>query len=837
MLGAFNMFNSILAITLTFFCLHAFAKDRKTLTSDNPKYSVSQSEASQILATLKKETQGHTYKRPSANAPTEKASDETSFVSRSCWADEDQFQQIQQSVLNPWMRAWQNQDVRGFNALLAKKNSVDKFAVSFEVTPETMGNINVFPNWNSLKGNTDVQSYLTQFKKIDDLNLVTFKYVSPSTQRDKSLNMEKVELQIQYDLRAIANDGARRNDRGPMKVVVVKQNGTWKIEEIKNWGLETLTTTKPSFEDYTQASGVQAVPEYQRLEAIRRGGYALALGDINNDGFQDMYLGAFGPGTLLLGNSKGQFETAKSTGLGQDTLVKSAVMADFNNDGLVDLLLTRFVPTLETKPSASHHTDILVYQNLGKGKFKKAESIFSSRTPADTAMPAAVGDFNNDGKLDFYVGFPGSRDFTVFGQIPERENVRAQGVYMNLGNFKFSENNLEDINTLIANKTEYSRIFPHSSVALDFDQDGDTDIMVIDDRGHLSPAYQNMGDGKFAQAQEKMGLMNAGFGMGMSAADIDNNGILDIALTNVNFTIKHRIDASCQANWKQQIFNEQDHGLKFFYGMKKGQFADATMKNGLFYAGEGLAGLEFIDYNNDGHQDLYVSNGLWTGTDKEQDLSLLFAKSSFANEKEVILESRTDTQSQLMKVLAGFAGDIFGKKKSKARPQLAGFQRNRLFLNKGDGSFIEVGYLENVDSTADGYVIAKADIDNNGSLDLVLRNGDPGTAAVNFPAVQVFKNNSQGNSVRLKLLGQNTNSDAIGSSVTVQADGVTQYQQLLANNGAAQSEMILHFGIGYNKVADKIVITWPSKKTTTLINVKPGLHVIKENSGALAQAQ
>ena len=49
--------------------------------------------------------------------------------------------------------------------------------------------------------------------------------------------------------------------------------------------------------------------------------------------------------------------------------------------------------------------------------------------------------------------------------------------------------------------------------------------------------------------------------------------------------------------------------------------------------------------------------------------------------------------------------------------------------------------------------------------------------------------------------------------------------------------MILHFGIGSNKVADKIVITWPSKKTTTLINVKPGLHVIKENSGALAQAQ
>lgn len=171
---------------------------------------------------------------------------------------------------------------------------------------------------------------------------------------------------------------------------------------------------------------------------------------------------------------------------------------------------------------------------------------------------------------------------------------------------------------------------------------------------------------------------------------------------------------------------------------------------------------------------------------------------------------------------------------AKSRPHLAGFQRNRLFRNKGDGTFLEVGYLENIDSIADGYIMAKADIDNDGKMDIVLRNGDPGTSEVNFPAVQVFKNESQeGNdSIRLKLLADISESDAVGATVTVTAGNMTQYQQLIANNGAAQSEEILQFGIGHNKVASKVVITWPvSKKVTTLYNVKPGLHVIKEKKG------
>lgn len=845
-------------LALAFFVVTATAQERKTLISDQKRFSVSQEEAATLLAKLKKQGDINPMKKRPAlntianfNGGTAKEEETPDLQARPCWADESQFKDIQQGLIYPVMRAWVDKDVAAFNKHLAKNSKIEKLAVNFKSAPVKLGNIDYFENWNSAEKG-ELGAYLQQFKKIEDFDLVTMKYTSRANYREKNLDMIKADLHVQFDLRGITTKGERRNDRGPLFITVVKVDGVWKIEEIKNWGIETLVSTKPSFSDYTKASGVEAIPEYQRLEAIRRGGYAMALGDVNNDGFADMYVGAYGPGKLLFGGVGGVFKPATDSGVEDETLVKSAAFADFNNDGNKDLLLTRFVPTSKAFPE-SHSNDILIYKNLGNGKFKKMSSLIADRSPSDQAMPAAVGDFNGDGLLDFYVGFPGAKDFTVFGKLPEREEIRAQGVYMNLGDFRFSENNVGDYNKKkFDTVTEHHRIYPHSAVAFDFDQDGNTDIVVIDDRGNVSPAYRGNGKGGFTQAEQYIGVKTTGFGMGMAAADIDNNGILDLVFTNVNFAGKYRMESSCKSNWDHHVLDERDHGLKFYYGIKKGQYADATMKNGLFFAGEGLAAPEFIDYNNDGFQDLYVANGLWSGTNKEQDLSHVYIRSNYADDERVMMEAKYESQSETMRILAGFVGDIFGTEKkflprmldrltgknkldtANSRPHLAGFQRNRLFRNKGDGTFLEVGYLENIDSIADGYIMAKSDIDNDGKMDIVLRNGDPGTSAVNFPAVQVFKNeSSEGNSsIRLKLLADISDSDAVGATVTVTAGNMTQYQQLIANNGAAQSEEILQFGIGNNKVASKVVITWPvSKKVTTLYNVKPGLHIIKEKKG------
>jgi hypothetical protein len=803
---------------------------KEVINQETDKYFVSHETAKNMLGKLIKQAD---RKRPALSTIAHfnggTADEENPNPHGSCWADEVQFEKIQISMLNKWRSSWQSKDLTDFNKLLTSSSLMVDFPKKLLNSPSR--NVNRTIAQYKWEGTTkgSFQDYLSEFKMIEDFDLVTMKVTSPRSMRDKQLNMEKAQLQVHFDLRGITKDGKRRHDRGPIAVNIEKVNGDWKISKIKDWGMESLVASKSTFSDVTSISKVDSIPQYQRLEAIRRGGYAIAVGDYNNDGINDMFVGAHGPGKLLVGKKDGSYSEAKDSGILDDTLVKTAVFADFDNDKKTDLLLVRFSGYAKEE-NEKLRTDIILYKNLDGNKFKRAGTILGDTVLNETAMPAAVADYNNDGLLDFYVGYPGNKDFTVVGKIVGRENIKEQGVYINQGNFTFlTKEKMVDYNNRKFDKvTRHQQIFPHSSVAFDFDQDGDVDIVVIDDRGNISPAYQNDGKGNFIQASRHIGVMNKGLGMGLATTDLNNDGRIDMVLTNVNFNAKYRFDHSCRANWDDEYFGSFDHGLKLYVGLKKGIFSEATGQLGLSFAGEGLAGVEFVDYDNDGHQDLYVANGLWSGTDKDEDLSNIFIRSYMVNEERVIRSHRgARPQSEVMDVLSGYKGSIVGKDK-KSRLSLAGFQRNRLFRNNGDGTFMEVGYLEGVDSIADGYVIAKSDIDNDGDVDLILRNGDPGTQDIYFKPVQVYKNNNGGNSLRLKLTGKKSNLDAVGAEVVVRTTDTTQTQQLIANNGTAQSESILHFGLGDVKVAQEVKIKWPSGETTILRNVKSGSLSITE---------
>ena len=176
---------------------------------------------------------------------------------------------------------------------------------------------------------------------------------------------------------------------------------------------------------------------------------------------------------------------------------------------------------------------------------------------------------------------------------------------------------------------------------------------------------------------------------------------------------------------------------------------------------------------------------------------------------------------------------------NEEKVSFAGFQRNRLFRNKGDGTFVEVGYLEGVDSITDGYVVATADIDKDGRQDLVLRNGDPGHELKGHPIVQIYRNNFPvKNSLRLDLVGTRANPDAsaVGLTVTVKGQPV-RYRQVITNNGPSQSESTVHVGLGKAKKAEKVVVHWP-QGDQVIRNLKAGTHkIVQPKKKDLAQNQ
>ena len=757
-----------------------------------------------------------------------------------CLQDETQFVEIESNLIDSWRETWLKQNSNAFSQLTTKKFKQSGFAATSTLVDGGARGIRVmkWTDQHGVAGPTDaIKTYLGQWKKVEDVALTTVDYdVASSWRAAKNLDYSKADLKIRFDVRGQSYEGKRQNDRGVLTARVERQDAksAWKISSltVQN-GESAILDREPAFVDRTQDSGLGKVPVEVRKEAIRRGGFAVAVADINGDGRPDLYVGGDSGGSLWYGDHPGHFARQTGHPLEKEAAVKTAIFADFRNSGRNDVFFTRFV-------YGENLTDLSYYKNEKNGEYKKVDSFVKGKYQYRFAMPATTADFDKDGYLDLYVGFPGQRDFTHLDREESDKRKYPQGLFLNSGvasNVPFFldasdswwtgwEHNMD----LIAN------IFPHSALAIDYDRDGNSDLLVVDDRMNISPVYHNVDGKRFEAAQNDLQINNRGFGMGVAAADFDNDGQTDIVITNVNSAAASRIQNSCSKHWHLEHTAGDKDGLRLFKGAKDGKFLDVTRVAGLEWAGEGLAGVEFIDYDNDGLPDIYVANGLWSGSKRKssQNLSSLFSRAILA--RKALPNQIEDTNDYknlaFLNVLRNFVGDLREKGTEHVRPSMAGWQRNRLFHNDGNGHFTEVGYLEGVDSIADGYVIAKGDLNGDGRMDLVLRNGDPGTKEYQFPAIQYFENNFPNkNSLILTLQGTKSNRNGIGALLEVETsgiDGKKQFGQLTANNGSAQSELMVHFGLGEASAADKVTMRWPSGQVQTFKNLKSGRYTIEE---------
>lgn len=753
-----------------------------------------------------------------------KAKDEYYQTIRKAILTEMSFENIQRDLLQPFTANVKSKNAKRIQTHLSKNFKFSAMAV-FEKSSEQYANIKI-TNWKKTSANSgskNLLNYLNSFDQIEDFDIVVNNYED----LNKKTSLNNAILQASLDVRGI-NKNERRNDKADVLIKISKTKNSWKIDHIKLVKGQTLSSNKPSFQKLAE-SNLKNMKPYLRKEAIRRGGYALSTTDVNKDGKTDIYIGAYGDTQLLLNQGNNKFVKSDIPGLKTHTLVKSAAFIDFDNDNDQDLLLVRFNP--------NHHkqNNIIIYRN-NKGKFEEVSN-FPTDYQSFYAMPSTVADFDNDSYLDFYVGFPGAKDFTVI-----KDPLMVQG---NLIEGLFQNTSSKPDQIAFSNAThklpkreisETQTLFPHGTVSSDLDLDGDMDLIVVDDRGNLSPVYLNDGNGKFSLVNQKLNVHTEEYGMTVVLGDINNDGLQDMAFSSVNFHAANRMLSLRKKIDDDREFTRPGTQPLQLYLNKKTHFEEVSQKIGLTDTGEGAAGVEFIDYNNDGHLDIYLANGLWSGSESGQDLSSLFMGSVWTDlahiEHDLIGASGRTIEiahSVFMNILSHVQGSDKKFVKGK-RPRLAGHQRNRLFRNTGNGKFIEVGYLEGVDSIADGYVIAKADMNNDNKMDLVLRNGDPGSLDVKFQPVEVFlNNNDEGNSVKLTFKGKLSNADAVGVTAKAQINGKWIVKHLHGNNGTVQSEKLLHFGLGKHKQIDKLQVFWPSGAKSTLKNLKKGHHHIDES--------
>lgn len=706
----------------------------------------------------------------------------------------------------------------------------------------------------SLKGLEDLQNSEASEDSDEDGGITEFTIVLPDKTKDLTsylggfssseyakLNIHEVTMmrgpvvcKVFFDFRGESNS-LLRQDRGWMTITFEEIDSEWKIVSWDMEAQEILTAKETAFVDVTEQSGLAKVPLFERLEALRRGGYAITVGDIDNDGDADIYIGGWGESHLYGNDGNGNFtDISKEAKIGLVDRVKAAALSDLDNDGDKDLILSRFID--------DKSEDVLIYLNEGEGTFTLKPGAIKKDLNYDRAMPLTVADFNKDSKLDIYVGFPGARDFTYIDNTPHELNTH--GLFMNTEDLQFVDATIASGLDVEPSERVGLAAYPHASVKADFDGDGTVDLMIADDRRGVSQVFKNDGTAKFQEVSAQAGLDNTGWAMGTAVGDFNNDGLPDVYYSNIDFLAAKRISKALADSGETDI--NTFHGNKLYKNLGNGKFEDVTEASGTGWAGEATAGSQWLDYDNDGDLDLIVLNGLWTGPG-DQDVSSLFNQAYAA---ELLIEKHDNARAMapvdsstislrnpgfnnmIIQALMHFTGDLEDVSAATGAdlPSLsfAGNQRHMVFRNNGDETFTEVGYLVGLDSIDDGYMPAIADVDGDGKVDLFVRNCDPGTKHYQYPSLRLFKNQMSdsdiGNGLQISLTGDgvNSNRDAVGAKITVKIGEQIMVREIDTVYGASQSEMKAFFGLGAAKIADSVTINWPSGKVDTYQNVEAG---------------
>ncbi|HSL23740.1 MAG TPA: CRTAC1 family protein [Vicinamibacterales bacterium] len=518
------------------------------------------------------------------------------------------------------------------------------------------------------------------------------------------------------------------------------------------------------FEDVTAKAGVKR-PHHTRtykgkaadvLGMFTSGGASAAAGDFDNDGDDDLFVTDSDEGrTNLLYRNDGNFTftdvTAKAgVGGGNDPLsiVADALWFDYDNDGWRDLLVARFGTPL-------------LYHNEGNGTFRDV-SAASGMNAFGNTIAALAFDFDRDGRLDVLLGNYFKPENLILLKSPnvlpnDLDNaVNGGGVtlWRNLGGGRFEEVTKK---AGLANAMGWTLDVGHG----DFDNDGLPDVYVAGDYG-TDRVYFNNGDGTFADTTEKSIGFDTRKGMNVDVADYDNDGWLDVYVTNIT----DEYMKECNMLWH----NNGDR-----------TFTDLSRETGTCDSLWGWAA-KFADFDNDRLLDVFAVNGLRSAGPE--------------NYIPVLVNMITAPGVDFSNV---HSWPPIGNM------TWSGYQKKKFFRNLDGHSFKEIGAAAGVDNDRDGRGLAVADFDRDGRLDFFQANANQ------EPILYRNVTEAPGNWIQLDLAGTTSNRDAIGARVTLKTgSGKTLVREVDGGNGyAGQSARRVHFGLGRDTVAS-IEIRWPS---------------------------
>ena len=506
-------------------------------------------------------------------------------------------------------------------------------------------------------------------------------------------------------------------------------------------------------------------------------GAAAAAGDFDNDGWIDLYVTNSNKGTpnyLYRNNRDGTFtDVARKAGLadlnGDDGVSMDCIWGDYDNDGWKDLFLVRW-----GRNSLFRNNGDGTFTEVTNQRFRKRDG--SPGTDWANPNAAIFLDYNLDGRLDIYVG-------NYFDEIDLWDLKSTKIMHDSFESARNAGRNFMYRQEADGAFTEVAKELglddPGWTLAVgsaDINNDGWPDLYCADDFGP-DQLFLNNRDGTFKNVTKEVLGGDSKKGMNVDFGDFNNDGWLDIYVTNIT-TAEYLQEGN-------MLWHNNGVGPDGVLSL-----TDISLETGTYDGGWGW-GAKFFDYDNDGDLDLFSANGFISAGEGNYWYDL----ASWS----VLGQDPADAANW----------PTIGNR------SFSGYERERFWRNDGMGSFTERAEEVGLTTTRDGRGVAYLDYDNDGDLDLFIANQGqpPYLYRNNGGTLDATKAGAARHWLMVELEADpatGVNRDAVGTRVTVMTSKGLQIRERDGGNGyCGQSDPRVHFGLGADKEVKLLEVRWP----------------------------
>ena len=540
-------------------------------------------------------------------------------------------------------------------------------------------------------------------------------------------------------------------------------------------------------------------------------GAGVAVGDIDNDGLQDIFFSGNMVSSRLYLN-KGQFrfdDITERAGVTTRRWATGATMVDINDDGFLDIYVSVSGPKWS---KGTDRTNLLFVNNKNR-TFTEAAAQYGVADSGFTTH-AAFLDYNRDGCLDLFLLNNSPTDFSrgVLGD-PTSLRGKTPGSYNEL----YKSNCQQGKGRSFTNVSSEAGILRDVGYGLgvvvsDLNADGWPDIYVSNDGTPNDVLYVNNGNGTFTNKIASWTKHASAAGMGVDIADFNNDGRPDILQADMLPRDLSRRKLMSGFTTYGSAFDARRRGFRDDYIENSLQLNNGVTEDGdvIFSEISRLAGVShtdwswsalFADFDNDGYKDIFISNGYPKAANDLDYQSAIFAINRRSN------PASRQAGLELLKRLPGYE------------------ESNYVFRNAGDLTFTDKSREWGLDRSSFSYGAAYADLDNDGLLDLVVNNID----APAFIYQNVAAKDDAHHYLEIRLEGESPQS-AIGSTLILTSGGQKQHIYNTPYRGYMSTmDSRAHFGLGRAQRVDSLEVEWPDGRYQLLTGLSVDrLLVVKQ---------